>query len=186
MDLLVGQFGRHFPVRDPFREPFGDGRLTDAGFTDETGVVLRTSAEDLDGPVDLLLPADDVVEFPVAGPRSKVGTVETEEPAFLVFALVPVFAVTAGAGLRLRLFGFRGVRDGVHRLRVLERVGHIRVAERAEQRLQRRHRRGSSESKPSMAFTCSVMASMSSAEMPMLSMKCFTGPMFISMAHLMQ
>ena len=142
MDLLVGQFGRHFPVRDPFREPFGDGRLTDAGFTDETGVVLRTSAEDLDGPVDLLLPADDVVEFPVAGPRSKVGTVETEEPAFLVFALVPVFAVTAGAGLRLRLFGFRGVRDGVHRLRVLERVGHIRVAERAEQRLQRRHRRG--------------------------------------------
>ena len=142
MDLLVGQFGRHFPVRDPFREPFGDGRLTDAGFTDETGVVLGTPAEDLDGPVDLLLPADDVVEFPFAGPRREVGAVEAEEAAFLVFALVPVPAVTAGAGLRLGLFAFRGLREDVHRLRVLERVCHIGITERAEQRLQRRHRRG--------------------------------------------
>ena len=142
VDLLVGEFRRHFPVRDAFREPFGDGGLTDAGFTDETGVVLRTSAEDLDGAVDLLVSADDVVEFPIAGSRSQVGAVEAEEPALLVFALVAVLPTAAGPGLCVRLRCLRFLRDEVHRLRILELVRHIRVSECAKERLQRRHRRG--------------------------------------------
>ncbi len=142
VDLLVGEFRRHFPVRDPFCEPFGDGGLTDTGFTDETGVVLRTSAEDLDGTVDLLVSADDVVEFPVPGSRGQIGAVEAEETALLVFSLVAVLPTAAGPGLCVRLIGLGILRDEVHRLRVLELIRHIRVAESAKERLQRRHRRG--------------------------------------------
>ena len=44
-------------------EPFDDGRLPDAGLPDENGVVLRAAAEDLDDAADLLLAADDRVQF---------------------------------------------------------------------------------------------------------------------------
>ena len=43
------------------RQPLGYGRLADTGLADETGVILRPPAEDLNDPLYLLLPADDGV-----------------------------------------------------------------------------------------------------------------------------
>src|SRR5206468_1723101 len=45
---------------------FGDGCLADARLADQGRVVLRLPTEDLDDPLDLLLPADDRIELPRA------------------------------------------------------------------------------------------------------------------------
>ena len=54
---------RHVALHDPLRQSLGDGGLTHAGFTDEHGVVLAPSGEDLDGPSDLVVSTDDGVEL---------------------------------------------------------------------------------------------------------------------------
>ena len=51
---------------DAPREAFDDGGLADAGLTDEDGVVLGAAGEDLDDAADLLVAADDGVEFALA------------------------------------------------------------------------------------------------------------------------
>jgi hypothetical protein len=44
-------------------EAFRDGGLADARLADQGGVVLRPPREDLDDPLDLLLPADDGIQL---------------------------------------------------------------------------------------------------------------------------
>src|SRR3990172_6259058 len=63
--LVEEGFG-HVAGDDPLCQPLGDGRLADAGFTDEGRVVLGAPGEDLDDPLDLLLAPDDGVDL--AGP----------------------------------------------------------------------------------------------------------------------
>src|SRR3989304_1289389 len=70
--LVEEGFG-HVAGDDPLCQPLGDGRLADAGFTDEGRVVLGAPGEDLDDPLDLLLAPDDGVDL--AGP-DRVGGVE--------------------------------------------------------------------------------------------------------------
>jgi hypothetical protein len=74
-DALVQQRLRHVAADDAVRQALGDGRLADARLADEGGVVLRPSREDLDDPLDLLLPADDGIQLSCAG---GVGQVDAE------------------------------------------------------------------------------------------------------------
>ena len=53
------------PVHDLLRQPFHDGRLADTRLADQHRVVLRPPRQDLDDPLDLLLPPDDRVQLVV-------------------------------------------------------------------------------------------------------------------------
>ncbi len=59
----------HGAVHDLLGQALDDGRLADARLADEHGVVLRPAREDLDDPLDLLLPADHRVQLVVPGKR---------------------------------------------------------------------------------------------------------------------
>ena len=52
---------------DTAGEPFDDGGFADSGFADENRIVLRSAGEDLDGATNLLISADDRIEFALAG-----------------------------------------------------------------------------------------------------------------------
>ncbi len=54
----------HVAFDDLLGQPLGDGRLADARLADEARVVLGAARQDLDHPLDLLLPADDGSSFP--------------------------------------------------------------------------------------------------------------------------
>ena len=66
VDFFVQAFG-HVPGDDTGGEPFHDGGFADSGFTDENRIVLRSAGEDLDGATNLLISADDRIEFALAG-----------------------------------------------------------------------------------------------------------------------
>ena len=66
---LAAQRLGHLAVDDLLGQPLGDRRLAHAGLADQDGVVLGAPAQDLDDPLDLLVPADDRVELVVAGQR---------------------------------------------------------------------------------------------------------------------
>ena len=53
-------------------QPFNDGRLAYARFTDESGIVLGAPTQYLDEPLDFLVPSDNGVEFIGAGGCGKV------------------------------------------------------------------------------------------------------------------
>ena len=72
---LVLEVVRHIALDDPLCEAFGDGRLTDAGLTDEARVVLGFPAQDPDDVSDLVVTADDRVQFLVAGHLGQVRAV---------------------------------------------------------------------------------------------------------------
>ena len=74
-DPLVQQDVRHVAGHDPVGEPLGDGGLADARLADEGRVVLRLATEDLDDPLDLLLPADDGIQLSCTG---GVGEIDAE------------------------------------------------------------------------------------------------------------
>ncbi len=63
MNLFFREFGRHIPVRDFQSEPFGNGRLPNARLTDKAGVVLSPTAQDMNGPVNLIFSADNAVNL---------------------------------------------------------------------------------------------------------------------------
>ena len=60
---LVQQLLRDVRHNDLLGKPFGNGRLADARFTDEHGVVLCTARQNLDGALDLLVAPDYRVEL---------------------------------------------------------------------------------------------------------------------------
>ncbi len=59
------QYVGHVPLGDALRQPLHDGGLADARVTDQHGVVLAAAGEDLDGLLDLLVPADHRVDAPL-------------------------------------------------------------------------------------------------------------------------
>lgn len=63
---LVAQAFGHVTLDDALGQPFDDGGLADAGLADQDRVVLGAPGQDLDGATDLLVTADDRVEFPLA------------------------------------------------------------------------------------------------------------------------
>ena len=77
-ESLVLEGVRHVSRDDSLGKTFHDGRLADAGVTDEDGVVLCPSGQYLADPPDLGVAADDRVEFAEAGDRGEVDAVLLE------------------------------------------------------------------------------------------------------------
>ena len=74
-DALVEERLGDVAGHDPVGQALGDGGLADAGLADQGRVVLRPAREDLDDPLDLLLPADDRIQLSCTG---GVGQVDPE------------------------------------------------------------------------------------------------------------
>src|SRR5690606_36789691 len=74
-EALVLKRLRHIARNDALREQFGDGRLADAGLSDEHRVVLRAPRENLDDPLQFVRTTNDRIELLV--PR-RGGQVDTE------------------------------------------------------------------------------------------------------------
>ncbi len=68
----------HVAPHDPLGQPLHDRRLADARWADQHRVVLGAAREDLDDAADLLVAADDGVEFALLGERGKVPPVLLE------------------------------------------------------------------------------------------------------------
>ncbi len=69
---LVHEHVGHVVGDDLLGQPLDDGRLAHARLPDEDGIVLGTTGEDLDDPLDLLLAPDDGVELRFSGQLSEV------------------------------------------------------------------------------------------------------------------
>ena len=65
IDLFATDDIRDSTRYDPLRKPLDDRRLADTRFPDQTGVVFRPPAEDLDNTPDLLLSSDNRIELSV-------------------------------------------------------------------------------------------------------------------------
>src|SRR5579875_52141 len=60
---FVSQEGGNVAFRNPFRQPFNNGGLADAGLADQHRIVLRPAAEDLNHALNFILPPDQGVEL---------------------------------------------------------------------------------------------------------------------------
>ena len=102
IDLLVLQLGRHLSPGDPLGNALGDGGLAHAGLADQTGVVLLAAGQNLDGPVDLPVPPDDVVQLAGLGLGGQILTVGVQVfAAGRLLAALAVFAVGRDRALSL-------------------------------------------------------------------------------------
>ena len=92
--LLIPQAGGHIAAGNALGNALGNGRFAHACLTDEAGVVLLAAAEDLNGAVDLRVPADDGVQLACPGLAGQVLAVVGEELALLGLAvtLLALFA----------------------------------------------------------------------------------------------
>ena len=125
INLLVAQLIGHVARRDALRQPLGDGRLADARFADEAGVVLLPAVEDLDDALQLLGAADHAVKLAVAGARGEVDAVAVKE-----LVLAGLLLAVTGGGRLLRRAGLAAL------------VVHGLHAAVAEQPVQKREGRG--------------------------------------------
>jgi hypothetical protein len=97
-DALVEQRLRDVAGDDPVGEALGDRRLADAGLADERRVVLLAPRQDLDDPLDLLLPADDRVEL--AGPASSVRLIPSWSTVGVLLGALRLLGRTGRRALR--------------------------------------------------------------------------------------
>ena len=74
-EVAVAQRARHVAGYDTLGDALDDGRLADTRLTDEHGVVLGTTGQDLDGAANLIGTADDRIEFAGAGQVADVAAV---------------------------------------------------------------------------------------------------------------
>ena len=74
-DFLIAQQFGHVAGADLLGQSLDDGGLADAGLAQQDGIVFGAAAENLDDALDLVLPADDRVDLPLAG---KLGEVAAE------------------------------------------------------------------------------------------------------------
>ena len=83
-DALVQQLLGHVAGGDALGQTLGDGGLAYARLTDEHGVVLAAAGEDLDDPLDLLIPPDDGIQLAGAGGLGQVAGVLGQRLVLLV------------------------------------------------------------------------------------------------------
>ena len=72
-NTLAEEYRRCMPAGYHLRQPFNDGAFAYARFSNQDGVVLLATAENLDDTHDFTLTADDGVEFAVTGSSRQVG-----------------------------------------------------------------------------------------------------------------
>ena len=82
----------HFAVDDPLRQALDDGCLAHAGLADQHRVVLRAPLQHLDGAADLLVPADDRVQFTADGLAGQIdGEFVQRSPVVFAVRVIDVF-----------------------------------------------------------------------------------------------
>ncbi len=74
-DALILQPFRHVPADDALGKTFDNGRLADAGLTDQHGIVLGTPRQNLDDAANLLIAADDRIELALPGQLRQVAPI---------------------------------------------------------------------------------------------------------------
>ena len=104
---------RHLAAHDLAREPFGDGRLADAGVADIERIVLGAAAQHLDRALDLLVAADQRIDAAVLRLLVEVDAIGFERVGAALLAV-------------LALDGRRIVLHAAH----AARLGHARRASR--------------------------------------------------------
>jgi len=75
--FVLESFG-HVAAHDPLGEPFDDRRLADAGFTDQHRIVFRSPRQHLHHAPDLVIAADDGIEFAPLGRLRQIAAVALE------------------------------------------------------------------------------------------------------------
>ena len=104
--FLIPKLVGHLACCDPLGKTFRDGRLTDTGLADQTGVILLTAVEDLDHTLRLNISADHLIQLSGLSSASQIHTVAVQEFMLGLFLLtLPIllrrFLFLRGAG-RLR------------------------------------------------------------------------------------
>ena len=94
VELFALEAGGHLVAGDALGDALGDGGFAHAGLADQAGVVFLAAGEDLDGAVDLLVAADDLVQLAGGGLSGEVLAVFIQElqlaAFFLLLFLLPV------------------------------------------------------------------------------------------------
>ena len=85
---ILQVFG-HIATHDALRQTLGDGGFTNAGLTDEAGVVFGLTGQDTDHIADLLISTNDGVQLLLAGKFHQILTV-------LLQCVVGVFRIIGG------------------------------------------------------------------------------------------
>ena len=98
----------HAPIAQEFRhitgdnflgEPFHNGRLSHAGFTEEYGIILGAAAENLDDALDFVGPADYRIHLAFAGDLGEIAAEGAQRGR-----LIALFAALCRCGLLAFLF----------------------------------------------------------------------------------
>ena len=75
--------GGHISVYDPLRESFDDRSLSDARLSDQAGIVLGPSAQDLDHSADLIFSPDHRIELSFSRQFRQIPAVLRKDPLIL-------------------------------------------------------------------------------------------------------
>ena len=87
IDFHIPKFAGNLSRGDKLRKTFGDRGFSDAGLSDVHRVVLETAAEDLDGPGEDLVPADERIQIAGLRPGGQFRCIRAEK--FVRLRLVP-------------------------------------------------------------------------------------------------
>ena len=92
-EALGAQLVGHVPGHHPAGQALGHGGLAHAGLADEGGVVLLPAGEDLDDPLDLLLPAHHRIQHAPGGQAGEIPGELLQQPG--VAAILPLPGLSA-------------------------------------------------------------------------------------------
>src|SRR5579885_650743 len=129
-DALVLQALGHLAVDDALRQALDDRSLADAGLADQHRIVLGAPLQDLDGPADLIVAADDRIELPGGGAGRQVDGVLLQRLPALLGACVGDFLPAPHLidGLLHRAAHDAGLAENAREIAVLEGREHEELA----------------------------------------------------------
>ena len=96
IDLLLPQLEGDIAGSDALGQTLGDGSLAHAGLTDEAGVILLSAVQDLNHPLDLLLPANHRIQLALLGLLRQGDAVALQIFALAVFSVFPFLLPAPG------------------------------------------------------------------------------------------
>ena len=77
--FLIPEFEGHVPGGNTLGQSFGDGGLANARLADQAGVIFLAPVQNLNDPLGLHIPADDLIQLPASGPAGQVHAVGVQE-----------------------------------------------------------------------------------------------------------
>ena len=101
--FLIPQLIGHIPGGDPLGKTLSNGSLTHTGLTDQARVILLAAVQNLDDPLGLHIPADDLIQLAFSGPTGQVHAVAIQEFMLLGLLFLGFFPFRLLLGRMLRL-----------------------------------------------------------------------------------